>query len=83
MLVISISLVQQIQPFDITDNKFSSANDCIGYFTPAIWMGILTALLIIIIVGFGISMMAAVRVMDKFDDPKGKQLVINVPDSSN
>ncbi|XP_041458092.1 V-type proton ATPase subunit S1-like [Lytechinus variegatus] len=71
----------QIQPFGIENDKFSQANDCIGYFSPAIWMGIMTALLVIAIIGFGIGMMATVKVMDKFDDPKGKQLMINVPES--
>lgn len=71
----------QIQPFGIKKSKFSPANDCIGYFSPAIWMGILTALMVIAIVGFGICMMSTVKVMDKFDDPKGKMLMINVPES--
>ncbi|XP_072176860.1 V-type proton ATPase subunit S1-like [Diadema setosum] len=68
----------QLQPIGITNNKFSSANDCIGYFTPGIWMGILTTLMVVLIVGFAVTMMASVKVMDKFDDPKGKPLVINV-----
>ncbi|XP_033103032.1 V-type proton ATPase subunit S1-like isoform X2 [Anneissia japonica] len=66
----------QLQPFDIKDDKFSFPNDCIGFFTEGIWMGLVTALIILIILAFGFGMLANLSVMDKFDDPKGKTITI-------
>uniref|UniRef100_A0A673MNR7 ATPase H+ transporting accessory protein 1b n=1 Tax=Sinocyclocheilus rhinocerous TaxID=307959 RepID=A0A673MNR7_9TELE len=61
----------QIQGFNVTGEDFSYASDCAGFFTPGIWMGLLTSLLMVFILTYGLHMIMQVRTMDRFDDPKG------------
>ncbi|MCJ8741887.1 hypothetical protein PDJAM_G00075970 [Pangasius djambal] len=68
----------QIQGFNVTGN-FSYANDCASFFTPGIWMGLLTSLLMLFILSYGLHMIMQLRTMDRFDDPKGPS--ISVPQS--
>ncbi|RXN11709.1 V-type proton ATPase subunit S1-like protein [Labeo rohita] len=69
----------QIQGFNVTGEDFSYASDCAGFFTPGIWMGLLTSLLMVFILTYGLHMIMQVRTMDRFDDPKGP--AISVPQS--
>ncbi|KAL7864288.1 hypothetical protein AOLI_G00157080 [Acnodon oligacanthus] len=66
----------QIQSFNVTEN-FAYASDCASFFTPGIWMGLLTTLLMVFILTYGLHMIMQLRTMDRFDDPKGP--VISVP----
>ncbi|XP_017549808.2 V-type proton ATPase subunit S1b [Pygocentrus nattereri] len=66
----------QIQSFTVTEN-FAYASDCASFFTPGIWMGLLTTLLMVFILTYGLHMIMQLRTMDRFDDPKGP--VISVP----
>ncbi|XP_073679481.1 V-type proton ATPase subunit S1b [Garra rufa] len=69
----------QIQGFNVTGGDFSYASDCAGFFTPGIWMGLLTSLLMVLILTYGLHMIMQLRTMDRFDDPKGP--AISVPQS--
>ncbi|ROL46896.1 V-type proton ATPase subunit S1 [Anabarilius grahami] len=69
----------QIQGFNLTGEMFSYASDCAGFFTPGIWMGLLTSLLMVLILTYGLHMIMQLRTMDRFDDPKGP--AISVPQS--
>ncbi|KAM9341819.1 V-type proton ATPase subunit S1-like [Pholidichthys leucotaenia] len=70
----------QIQGFGLTNGtNFSYANDCAGFFTPGIWMGLLTSLLMLLIFVYGLHMIMQLNTMDRFDDPKGPS--ISVPQS--
>ncbi|XP_026099617.1 V-type proton ATPase subunit S1b [Carassius auratus] len=69
----------QIQGFNVTGENFSYASDCAGFFTPGIWMGLLTSLLMVFILTYGLHMIMQIRTMDRFDDPKGP--AISVPQS--
>uniref|UniRef100_A0A8C1TJ71 ATPase H+ transporting accessory protein 1b n=1 Tax=Cyprinus carpio TaxID=7962 RepID=A0A8C1TJ71_CYPCA len=69
----------QIQGFNVTGEEFSYASDCAGFFTPGIWMGLLTSLLMVFILSYGLHMIMQLRTMDRFDDPKGP--AISVPQS--
>ncbi|XP_036447220.1 V-type proton ATPase subunit S1b [Colossoma macropomum] len=66
----------QIQSFNVTGN-FAYASDCASFFTPGIWMGLLTTLLMVFILTYGLHMIMQLRTMDRFDDPKGP--AISVP----
>ncbi|XP_072050654.1 V-type proton ATPase subunit S1-like [Amphiura filiformis] len=70
----------QVQPFGINGEKFSQANDCVGYFSAGIWMGLIVTIILVLILGSGMAMLADLKVMDKFDDPKGKTITVNVSD---
>lgn len=57
-----------------TDNVW----DCVEFFTIPIWMGIITTLVLVMILFFGMTMIANISTMDRFDDPKGKAITITV-----
>ncbi|XP_053156301.1 V-type proton ATPase subunit S1 [Hemicordylus capensis] len=67
----------QIQSFNVTGLRFSYASDCVGFFSPGIWMGLLTSLLLVAIFTYGLHMVMSLKTMDRFDDPKGP--TISVP----
>ncbi|KAM8864371.1 V-type proton ATPase subunit S1b [Spinachia spinachia] len=70
----------QIQGFGLLNGTdFSYASDCAGFFTPGIWMGLLTGLLFLWIFVYGLHMIMQLNTMDRFDDPKGPS--ISVPQS--
>ncbi|XP_029012975.1 V-type proton ATPase subunit S1b [Betta splendens] len=74
-----INLVQfQIQGFGLNNGTvFSYASDCAAFFTPGIWMGLLTTLIMLLILVYGLHMITQLTAMDRFDDPKGP--TISVP----
>ncbi|KAM9576788.1 V-type proton ATPase subunit S1 [Trichechus inunguis] len=61
----------QIQAFNVTGEQFSYASDCAGFFSPGIWMGLLTSLLMLFIFTYGLHMILSLKTMDRFDDHKG------------
>ncbi|XP_076022695.1 ATPase H+ transporting accessory protein 1a [Genypterus blacodes] len=67
----------QIQGFNVSGGDFSYASDCAGFFTPGIWMGLMTSLLMVLVLTYGLNMIMQLRTMDRFDDPKGP--AISVP----
>ncbi|XP_036959296.1 ATPase H+ transporting accessory protein 1a [Acanthopagrus latus] len=67
----------QIQGFNVSDGEFSYASDCAGFFSPGIWMGLMTSLLMVLVLTYGLHMIMQLRTMDRFDDPKGP--AISVP----
>ncbi|ODM97898.1 V-type proton ATPase subunit S1 [Orchesella cincta] len=66
----------QIQAFmpASTQNKFADAYECVGFFTPGIWMGIIVTIMLLSILSWGMYMIMDVKTMDRFDDPKGKPI---------
>jgi len=77
----------QIQAYDyaLNDAKdkvhFSHyTNDCVGTFSIGSLMGIVVALVLASVLMFGFLMLNSVQTVDRFDDPKQKQLIINAKD---
>lgn len=71
----------QLQPFweGATEfNRFGDSWDCIGFTTPGILTGLFLVFIFIFIGAYGITWMMDIRTMDRFDDPKGKTITINV-----
>ncbi|XP_018413273.1 PREDICTED: V-type proton ATPase subunit S1-like [Nanorana parkeri] len=66
----------QIQGFNIKNNLFSYASDCSSFFTPAIWMGLVSTVILLWILSYGILMIMQLTTNDKFDDPKGPALSV-------
>ncbi|KAM8933494.1 V-type proton ATPase subunit S1 [Pelodytes ibericus] len=66
----------QIQAFNVSGMKFSYASDCAGFFSPGIWMGLLTTLLFVFILTYGLHMVLSLKTMDRFDDPKGPSISV-------
>ncbi|XP_048873322.1 V-type proton ATPase subunit S1-like isoform X2 [Brienomyrus brachyistius] len=66
----------QIQGFNVTGSDFSYASDCASFFTPGVWMGLLTSLLMLLVLTYGLHMIIQLRTMDRFDDPKGPAIAV-------
>ncbi|XP_070319049.1 V-type proton ATPase subunit S1 isoform X2 [Odocoileus virginianus] len=66
----------QIQAFNVTGEQFSYASDCAGFFSPGIWMGLLTSLFMLFIFTYGLHMILSLKTMDRFDDHKGPTIVL-------
>lgn len=66
----------QFQPFHAKATKFGPPNYCTSFFTSGIWMGITSSLLCLGILLFGVFRMMSIKSNDRFDDPKGKPLII-------
>lgn len=73
----------QIQPYGMmmggnstSEYMFGKINYCQGFFTSGIWMAIISSLLLIFITMSGVTLLANINTMDRFDDPKGKPLNI-------
>lgn len=60
-----------------TINQFSDAYDCVGFTTIPIWSGLFVTLILSIIMTMGLTMIMDIKTMDRFDDPKGKTIIIN------
>lgn len=77
----------QFQPYNYWKSKdgktarFSgNTADCVGTFTHGSFMGIIVALVLASVLLFGFLMLNSVQTVDRFDDPKQKQLIINAKD---
>lgn len=73
----------QIQPFwpseGVTEtNKFGDSWDCVGFTSPGILTGLFLVFIFIFIGAYGVTWMMDIRTMDRFDDPKGKTITVNV-----
>ncbi|NXK06313.1 VAS1 ATPase, partial [Herpetotheres cachinnans] len=66
----------QIQGFNVENNQFSYASDCTGFFTPGIWMGLVTSIVLLWILAYGIHMIMQLTTNNRFDDPKGPGLSV-------
>lgn len=66
----------QIQAFNVTNGQFSYASDCASFFSPGIWMGLLTSLFMLFIFTYGLHMILSLKTMDRFDDHKGPAICL-------
>uniref|UniRef100_A0A914W7Q1 V-type proton ATPase subunit S1/VOA1 transmembrane domain-containing protein n=1 Tax=Plectus sambesii TaxID=2011161 RepID=A0A914W7Q1_9BILA len=68
----------QIQPFGVKNIKFGrNVDDCVPTFSVGSWMGIVVGLIFLGAFLFAMTMLNSVQTMDRFDDPKQKQIIIN------
>lgn len=69
----------QVQPYYVNGRgRFSEASDCVGFFSIGIWMGLFAMVVMLLIFAFGIIMISDLKTQNRFDDPRGKPLQINV-----
>lgn len=60
--------------------SFSDSWDCVGFTSAGIWGGLFVVLLMISILSVGMSWIMDIRTMDRFDDPKGKTIIVSTTD---
>ncbi|XP_020831292.1 V-type proton ATPase subunit S1 [Phascolarctos cinereus] len=66
----------QIQAFNLSGGNFSYASDCASFFSPGIWMGLVSSLFMLFIFTYGLHMILNLKTMDRFDDHKGSTLSV-------
>jgi len=67
----------QVQSFMAPEaTQFGPSWDCVGFFTTGIWMGLITGIMLIFILFYGMTMIVSIKTMDRFDDPKGKTVFV-------
>ncbi|XP_065836808.1 uncharacterized protein [Oscarella lobularis] len=67
----------QIHMFGSKSERFGdNVDDCIGYFSTPLWSGILVVSLFLFIFIVSIYFMFSMQTMDRFDNPKGKTIIV-------
>ncbi|XP_055637995.1 V-type proton ATPase subunit S1 [Toxorhynchites rutilus septentrionalis] len=75
----------QLQPYWPTEGRsefkrFGDSWDCVGFTSPGILTGLFLVAIFIFIGAYGIVWMMDIRTMDRFDDPKGKTIIVTAAD---
>ncbi|CAG2180917.1 unnamed protein product, partial [Oppiella nova] len=74
----------QLQPFENPVNPkkyiFTDSDACEVFMTVPLWMGLLTISLFLIILLLGLYMLWRVSPPDRFENPKGKALILTTVD---
>ncbi|CAG5977878.1 ATPase H+ transporting accessory protein 1 like a [Menidia menidia] len=67
----SITFVDfQIQAFNVTSGKFSPSSDCTTILTPAILMGLITSLILLLVLAYALHMVVHLKHIEHDDDHK-------------
>uniref|UniRef100_A0A0K2U7X3 Vtype proton ATPase subunit S1like [Saccoglossus kowalevskii] n=1 Tax=Lepeophtheirus salmonis TaxID=72036 RepID=A0A0K2U7X3_LEPSM len=70
----------QLQVFKLIKSGFGPEWNCANLLSIGLWVTLLITLGFTLVCYWGFSMLAGINTMDKFDDPKGKPLIINTFD---
>ncbi|CAG2109581.1 unnamed protein product [Medioppia subpectinata] len=73
----------QLQPFENPVNKkivFTSSESCEVWMTLPLWMGLITLSLLTVILLLGLYLLYRVATPDRFENPKGKPLIVAAAD---
>ena len=73
-----LQLYPKGNPNENEKGKFPEAYDCATWFTSALWMGTVVALFYIFLLFGAVIYLLDVKTNDRFDDPKGKTITVNV-----
>ncbi|XP_030634138.1 ATPase H+ transporting accessory protein 1 like a [Chanos chanos] len=60
----------QIQAFNVQSSKFASASDCATFFTPAILMGLITSLILLLVLAYALHMVVHLKHIDRYEEHK-------------
>ncbi|KAG1950180.1 ATPase H+ transporting accessory protein 1 like a [Pimephales promelas] len=60
----------QIQAFNVLSSKFASASDCETFFTPAILMGLITSLILLLVLAYALHMVVHLKHIDRYEEHK-------------
>lgn len=61
---------RQLQSFNVLSNKFASASDCATFFTPAILMGLITSLILLLVLAYALHMVVHLKHIDTYEEHK-------------
>ncbi|KAK6303866.1 V-type proton ATPase subunit S1-like protein [Coregonus clupeaformis] len=60
----------QIQAFNVMSDKFASASDCATFLTPAILMGLVTSLILLLVLAYALHMVVHLKHIDRYEEHK-------------
>ncbi|XP_046896426.1 ATPase H+ transporting accessory protein 1 like b [Hypomesus transpacificus] len=60
----------QIQAFNVQSDKFASATDCATFLTPAILMGLVTSLILLLVLAYALHMVVHLKHIDRYEEHK-------------
>lgn len=60
----------QIQAFNVMSDKFASASDCATFLTPAILMGLVTSLILLLVLAYALHMVVHLKHIDTYEEHK-------------
>uniref|UniRef100_A0A3P9Q395 ATPase H+ transporting accessory protein 1 like b n=1 Tax=Poecilia reticulata TaxID=8081 RepID=A0A3P9Q395_POERE len=60
----------QIQAFNVQSEKFASASDCATFLTPAILMGLVTSLILLLVLAYALHMVVHLKHIDRYEEHK-------------
>ncbi|XP_029682717.1 V-type proton ATPase subunit S1-like protein isoform X2 [Takifugu rubripes] len=60
----------QIQAFNISSGTFSPASDCAAFLTPAVLMGLITSLILLLVLAYGLHMLVHLKNIDGDNEHK-------------
>ncbi|XP_071368555.1 V-type proton ATPase subunit S1-like protein [Centroberyx affinis] len=60
----------QIQAFDVASGKFSAASDCAAFLTPAVLMGLVTLLILLLVLAYALHMVIHLKRIERYDERK-------------
>ncbi|TWW62480.1 V-type proton ATPase subunit S1 [Takifugu flavidus] len=59
-----------IQAFNISSGTFSPASDCAAFLTPAVLMGLITSLILLLVLAYGLHMLVHLKNIDGDNEHK-------------
>ncbi|KAK1801731.1 hypothetical protein P4O66_022374 [Electrophorus voltai] len=71
----------QIQAFNVQSNKFASASDCATFFTPAILMGLITSLILLLVLAYALHMVVHLKHIDRYEEHKATVYFPRTPEA--
>lgn len=66
----------QVQAYGVKKGQFGYYNDCEPFFSTPIWMALISMSVMLGVLVFGLYMLCQITTMDRFDDPKGKTIIV-------
>ncbi|XP_028848722.1 V-type proton ATPase subunit S1-like protein isoform X2 [Denticeps clupeoides] len=73
----------QIQAFNVQSTKFASASDCATFFTPAILMGLITSLILLLVLAYALHMVVHLKRIDRYEEHKTTVYFPRSPEAEN
>ncbi|XP_074534770.1 ATPase H+ transporting accessory protein 1 like a isoform X2 [Halichoeres trimaculatus] len=70
----------QIQAFNVTSGKFSPASDCATFLTPAILMGLITSLILLLVLAYALHMVIHLKHIEHEDEHKAHVYFPPIPE---
>lgn len=62
--------LHKIQAFNISSGKFSPASDCATFLTPAILMGLITSLILLLVLAYALHMVIHLKNIERDNEHK-------------